>query len=487
MFTITYSGEARPVTVHLLDSDKQEYTAAQLPEPTISSTGRIRYEVLLEPEKELGGFFLSSDSREGSFVIESCGIDTATVGLKKKGGMWRVGSGIRSFSLHSDRDSGLSRFLVDIDTISTAASGIVEVGYTFDGEAATPDFENPVYFTITCRSGSKQKRLRYYVHPGTNSISLHPQSLGFYPEQVHVTEIHNSVEIQSFSFGGPGRDSTDPLPLEAGTVLSYPEGSWRNPDYELFSWSRAPGILIMDTKNYDIQSRYFKRLAFFVEKYGYTGKLLPDHALEGRHGWNAHDYRAVDLAFFFQKAEDNRFRLLEEEVHLKEILIENGIIREEDGVYVPVAGGIISISRSSSDYLREKFLIHECCHGLFFVNDKIQEISFTQWEELDEAEKEFWRYFLRWMHYNIEDTYLVVNEYLAYLLQQPVGEAEAYFRSHPALQFALENAPNGSTMASKTEQRDTYFYELASKMQEELYEQTYISSETILGLMPASQ
>jgi hypothetical protein len=487
VFTITYTGGAHPVTLHLLGPNKMELSTVKLPKPPASKEGSIRYEVPLGAETKLGGFFFASKTQAGALCIESCGIDTASVGLRKEDTIWRIGKRIKSFSIINHGENGLDAFHIDIDSGPSAPTDFLKVRYTCTEEAVEADYNDPVYFTITGVSETKQKRFHYYVYPGARTIHLYPQSWGFLPDELLITEIPDGVEIKSFSFGKPGRESPDPLPLEAGSVLSYPKDSWRNPDYELFAWSRAPGILIMDTADYTIQSRYFKRLAFFVEKYGFTGRLLPDSALEGRHGWNAHDYRAVDLAFFFQKAAESRFRLHEKEEHLKNILIENGIIREERGAFVPGAGGIISISHSSSAYLREKFLIHECFHGLFFVDEKIHKIGFAQWEKLDGTEKEFWRYFLRWMHYNIEDTYLLVNEYLAYLFQQPVGEADSYFRNHPAFRFALENAPNGAAMVRKTEESTTYFYDLAKRMQEGLYEQTFVTSETILGLVPASQ
>ncbi|MEE9309296.1 MAG: hypothetical protein V3V57_17395, partial [Spirochaetia bacterium] len=42
-------------------------------------------------------------------------------------------------------------------------------------------------------------------------------------------------------------------------------------------------------------------------------------------------------------------------------------------------------------------------------------------------EKEFWRLFFRWVGYDTEDPYLTVNEYQAYLFQQPRSELQYYF------------------------------------------------------------
>ena len=54
--------------------------------------------------------------------------------------------------------------------------------------------------------------------------------------------------------------------------------------------------------SYEIQDAFFKRLAFFVEKAGHAGRIESLSALGGLHGYNAHDYRAEDLARFFDTA-----------------------------------------------------------------------------------------------------------------------------------------------------------------------------------------
>ena len=97
--------------------------------------------------------------------------------------------------------------------------------------------------------------------------------------------------------GATSRDGSNLIGLTTAVLLYDPE-HWRQPDYELFSWTRFPGILIMDTASYAVQSRFFKRLAFYVEKRGYRGRLIPEEEFAGLHGFNAHDYRAEDLARF---------------------------------------------------------------------------------------------------------------------------------------------------------------------------------------------
>jgi hypothetical protein len=218
-------------------------------------------------------------------------------------------------------------------------------------------------------------------------------------------------------------------------LLNYDQQAWRHSQFELFSWARFPEILIMDTASYTLQSRFFKRLAFFVEKRGYRGRLVSNEEFAGLHGFNAHDYRADDLARFFQAAREELFALNPEEKLLEQILLENGTIRD-DGKFSPGRGAILSISRSSSPILRRHLLTHECAHGVFFSLPDFREASFEAWDRLSEQEQQFWRLFFRWVGYDSEDLYLTVNEYQAYLFQQPRSGVRAYFADLTASRLA---------------------------------------------------
>jgi len=217
-----------------------------------------------------------------------------------------------------------------------------------------------------------------------------------------------------------------PLPADPGTVLAYSQEEWRDPDFELFSWDLYPHILIIDTADYSVQDRLFKRLAFYVEKRGFRGNIFTLAELAGKHGYNAHDYRAEDLARFFNEVE--RFPLTREEERLKNILTENGVIIKKSSGYVPGMGGIISISRSSSKALRRHLLTHEIFHAVFFSRPSYREGCFAAWQELSPEEQEYWLLFLNWEGYDTTDHYLVVNEFQAYLMQQARRGVNYYFR-----------------------------------------------------------
>jgi hypothetical protein len=210
-------------------------------------------------------------------------------------------------------------------------------------------------------------------------------------------------------------------------ILDYPQASWRRADYEVFRWDRFPSLLIFDPAGYAVQDRLLKRLAFFVEKAGYRGRLAGDQEIADQHGWNAHDYRALDLARFFEAARQAEFPLLEEERELESILFEQRIILRDQERIVPGEGGIISLSRESSGYLRALFMAHEGFHGIFFTDEDFRNFSRLRWEELAPFAKRFILSYFDYQHYDIQDEYLVVNEFMAHVLQQPVSHAGYYF------------------------------------------------------------
>src|SRR5574344_1713382 len=229
-------------------------------------------------------------------------------------------------------------------------------------------------------------------------------------------------------------DSTVPLspvPTDLGLVLDWPQANWRCAEYELYSWEQFPQILFFDIANYEIQNKFFSRLAFFVEKAGYKGTLVSDEFIENEHGYNAHDYKAQDLAMFFTKAAAEKFTLNNYELLLRDILVYNKIlIANKDGTFSEGTGGVISISRESANYLRNTFIAHESWHGIYFIDKQFRTTVETSYEMFDMQSMEFIKTF--WatqngLHYDINDDYLMKNEFMAYLMQQPCSYTKTYF------------------------------------------------------------
>jgi hypothetical protein len=254
-----------------------------------------------------------------------------------------------------------------------------------------------------------------------------------------------------------------PVTANPSLLLSRVADTWRGRDYEVYAWEQFPGILFFDTKNYAVQDEFFKRLAFFAEKKGYRGTLVPDGVLSGQHGFNAHDYSAKTLASFFSLARQTQFPLNARERLLCEILLANGIIVENGEGFSEGEGAVISISQESEDYLRRQFIVHEGLHGLFFTHGEFRDYVAQVYKETDPLCVEFLeRYFdvTPSLAYDITDRYLVLNEFMAYVLQQPVSSCGAYFseriaqyiyinRYYPALaKYVRDTRAKGFTEAA---------------------------------------
>ncbi len=221
-----------------------------------------------------------------------------------------------------------------------------------------------------------------------------------------------------------------PFKTDPGLIISWPRAKWRTSDYELFEWDRFPGVLIIDTKDFAMQNDFFKRLAFFSEKMGYRGTLLTDEELESMHGFNAHDYNASSLAAFFTKTKAENFQLNERELLLCDILLANGVITADGASFAAGRGALISISQESPEWLRNRYIAHEGWHGIFFTDENFRNAAAAVFYTTDEASRDFlegyWHLHPN-LNYDLNDEYLVHNEFMAYIMQQNVSSVAAYF------------------------------------------------------------
>ncbi|TFH05908.1 MAG: hypothetical protein E4H09_01240 [Spirochaetales bacterium] len=273
------------------------------------------------------------------------------------------------------------------------------------------------------------------LRPGTNRVVLYPEVDGVGGERLVITSASPGLAILGIAPKPSQAESAlTPVPVDLGTLLRYPTGLWRNVQFELFSWSLYPDVLILDSDTYLTQSRFFKRAAFFIEKRGFRGTLLSDSQLAGRHGYNAHNYSADGLAAFFTSAMAAGVELTDEELVLRRLLIENMIIAAGSEGYVAVSGGILGISQESAGVpgMRELLLGHEAYHGVYYAEPGYAAEVNESWDRLPEDFRRYWELLLSGMQYDTTDPYLVRNEYHAYLLQQPVRSAIWYFEVRSA-------------------------------------------------------
>ncbi len=281
------------------------------------------------------------------------------------------------------------------------------------------------------------EKIRIRRAPGQDKVGLHCLALdnpfsALMLEQGQVAGITLELAAAPVNDGGM---VLEPLVTDPGLIPQWPKEAWRHDDYELFEWEQFPGLLFFDTANYKVQDDFFKRLAFFTEKTGYIGTLVSDRDLAGQHGFNAHDYRSETLAAFFTLAEATGFPLNKKELLLRDILLHNGIIEKAANGYGAGYGAVISLSQESAMYLRNTFIAHEGFHGIFFVDEEFRSQVAGVYQNADpQALRFLHRYFSLYasLNYNINDTYLMHNEFMAYVMQQSVGRTGAYFADNLA-------------------------------------------------------
>lgn len=267
----------------------------------------------------------------------------------------------------------------------------------------------------------------------------------------------NSECIESIIMSGTkaaGTEVLEPVRTDPGLILNYKTSQWRTADYELYEWDRFPQILFFDTRNYEVQDKLFRRLAFFVEKQGYKGRLLTNEELGDMHGYNAHDYSAESMARFFNKATELNFPLNEEEELLKRILIHNKLL-ENDGIYVKAnEGGLVSISRETPGWSRTNLLAHEGWHTIFFRDAEFRNFVSAVYYTFDPTSLDFLIDYFKSqpsLGYDINDEYLMHNEFMAYIMQQKLSEVANYFVHLANRGSVIDYTPQLAAYVRKTE------------------------------------
>ncbi|MGI5173831.1 hypothetical protein H0R92_09545 [Treponema sp. OMZ 840] len=289
------------------------------------------------------------------------------------------------------------------------------------------DMQNDSTVEFLC--GSQKLSVRRHFSVGSAIVDMRAFKSGFGTVELFTnTDTIDGVVLEKKEYS-----AFSPITADPGLIIDWPHKNWRNSRFELFSWQQFPSVLIFDFADYAVQNAFLKRLAFYVEKKGYTGKLLSDEKMSGIHAFNAHDYRAESLAAFFNQAEKERFPLNQSELLLRDILFANKVIvRRPEGITAGT-GALISVSRESPRYLRYLFLTHEGLHGIYFTEKKFRTFADGVFYELEKEEPQAAAFLRRYfevtpsLNYNTADSYLLKNEFMAYVLQQSPSSTGAYF------------------------------------------------------------
>jgi hypothetical protein len=273
-----------------------------------------------------------------------------------------------------------------------------------------------------------------------------------FPRTPTRLELRTPARLRIDRFAAESVPSGEADLLDLGVILSLPRGALlpagEDPgDFDAYRWNRRPEVIVLDFSDYAAQDRALKRLAFFVEKLGFKGRLASDAEIAGLHGWNAHDYQAADLARFFERARATSFQLGASEIALRDLLVGRGVLRREGGGYAPGRGALISVSRESPSWLRGTFITHESSHALYFTDPDFAAFVKRTWAAVGREERWFWLLYFGWMNYDTTNQDLMANEFMAYLFQQPVAKVGEYFtktlpprvlENHPELQERID-------------------------------------------------
>jgi hypothetical protein len=396
-FSISYTSSLRDCTLTIFSDEKTALRKVTLP---ASSGTPLRFLAPLTEGERIWGFQLSDPAAAGSLEMRGVGTAPFVHGFAVEADGLTVDGSLEVLSASPSRVTARIPPLTREET--EKGTWMISLGQPAESAGGR------VVFT-----SAEGKSAVFDVGPmhAPARLDFARGSLGFFPTDIDFTGSLHEITISQLS-----RDV--PIPADPGLILTWDQSAWRRPDFEVFSWDRFPKVLIFDTASYDVQDGLFNRLAFFVEKTGHAGTIETPRALSGIHGYNAHDYKADDLARFFSAAKDKEIPLTPEEGQLLDQLVANGIVMQSGSDFAAGDGSVISISRSSSAILRDLLLTHECFHGAFFSLSSFRDATEQEWTSLSDTEKQVWSLFLASRGYNTDDHYLLVNEFQSYLLQQ---------------------------------------------------------------------
>ena len=272
----------------------------------------------------------------------------------------------------------------------------------------------------------EKHRIYTYRNLKDNTVTFYTSSIGFIPKDITVQQFDSGLDmmgaVEMKEVVLDGKMPMTPLSADFKMILENNQAQWRYSDWEVYSWESFPGILIIDFQNLSIQSHMLKRLSYFVEKRGYTGKIHSFMKLSGKSDWNAHNYKSADLAAFFTEAQRSGALLTSAESYLRELLLANGIIeKNKTGFTGSEDKGLVSVSQESTPHVRALLLTHEGYHGLFYAAPGLKDLVYDLWDKLAPEAQEMWTEYLRtadvW-NYDYNNGYLLRNEILGYMMQQ---------------------------------------------------------------------
>jgi len=431
------SSELEGFTVELYDAADRVARSEQV---RLGGSGELRYRVAIDRPLELWGLQLRAlpGAAAGQLELRAAAVTARGGPLVVRSGTLLAGSGF--VPQGGARFDGTALWPVDLELApwhypeGAGRNGSGELQWLLVVGLHNPAAADYRELRIVLEAADARRTILVTLRAGRQLLHLHGGEIGFQPRRLLLQQVapeapRTGLVTAAVERLPPARPAAElvALPADFSTPLRLPPARWRRPEFELYAWNgvrvqQGPPVLVFDTADYATQARFFRRLAFYVEKRGYRGRLLSDAELQGRRGYNAHDYAAPDLARFFSAAQAAGLALTGEELLLRAVVVTHGIIEPDPaGGWRAGAGAVLSISQSSGRVLRRLLLRHEALHGLYFTHAAYQEAARALWHELSAGEQLYWHLLLEAVGYDIDYEWLVVNEFQAYLLQQDVA------------------------------------------------------------------
>lgn len=451
--------------------------------PAGSGGALLRYLVPVQHGSRVVSFHVTSPSAKARIHIVGAGMAPIVPGVDFSRGLLSIGRGVEVEARGATTTIRFPKLVADL----VGKQAQIRLTYNYHEGAGTIDL-------TAVGAGGKRRSYRLTPHPGSHPLYLYTASCGFTPQAIEVHSTNPGFRLESVAvhpFATPKEPAaspgaTGPIPAGFGTMLGYSPSWWRQAPYELFSWNVFPSVLVMKFRSYAVQARYMKRLAFYIEKAGYVGRLLTNGELHNRHGWNAHDYRPQDLARFYSTAAREHFPLNPEEKQLRAILVANGLLRPAGDAYVAGHGAILAFAEEGPLWLRRMLLTHEGYHGIFFTHPSYRKAVSVIWNATDPREQLLFRnVFLAYLGYDTADPYLVKNEFQAYLMQQPISRAQGFFDNELDVQMPRMGIGADSPLARYRERHPNVFRTSAAELQQALERSVGLTAADLVGLSPS--
>lgn len=219
----------------------------------------------------------------------------------------------------------------------------------------------------------------------------------------------------------------------------HADGDWQP------RWLRGQGaVLVIQFPGLRVQGHALNRAAALVEKGGMRrDRVLSDAGLQAAvaaAGDNeasyflGHDYRAEDLARFFNLAQAQQVALNADELRLRQLLLDARLLQPTGAGQLSGRpdGSLITFSAEHADdpttpqdegidgRRRASVLRHELSHGRYFSDVRYHDHCWRFWSEgLSETERQTWRRYLDGLGYDPANEDLMVNEMQALLMHTP--------------------------------------------------------------------